>query len=207
MTRTSASLLLVCAIALLGSTISAQDPTTTTTPATPQCVIHTPQEDLKVGKPYKVTFDGCRGGGDVELRYGDVTNQEFEDSPACKKIEFEDNECTFTPYKAGEFSFSAKDDSGNETFSGRFKIVDDGSSQKTTTDSEGKTEGENPAQQQQQPQAVTESQSRPQAVAKSLSKPTEPKKMIVPAPDAKTESIRQATMRRRALYDMAVLAL
>ncbi|KAF9926109.1 hypothetical protein BGZ65_007415, partial [Modicella reniformis] len=111
MVHAPASLLLVCALAL--TTVSAQ------------CVIATPQDDMKVSHHYTVEFTGCTGEGKIDLRYGDVTNLETSDHPACEDVDFASGHCTFTPKKAGDYSFSAIDATGVETFTGRFSVVKD----------------------------------------------------------------------------------
>ncbi|KAK3815495.1 MAG: hypothetical protein J3Q66DRAFT_344923 [Benniella sp.] len=116
MTRTSAGLLLACTLALASiSAVSAQ---------TASCVIATPQQPLKIGEQYTITFTGCQGRGNIQQRFGDVMNQSASETPACVDVDFSLGYCTYTPQKAGSFSFSTIDGSGVETFTGRFPIND-----------------------------------------------------------------------------------
>ncbi|KAG0204223.1 hypothetical protein BGX33_008645 [Mortierella sp. NVP41] len=108
--------------------VMAQDPSAVTAPAPVPvpvgCVVATPQENLMKGKPYEVELQNCQGSGTVKLRYGDVQSLDTAPKPACANVEFQGAKtlCTFTPTKAGKFSFSTVDASGVETYSGPFLI-------------------------------------------------------------------------------------
>ncbi|KAI1303761.1 hypothetical protein EDD11_005300 [Mortierella claussenii] len=122
----AASTLLLAYAATLALTVSAQAPATAST----GCVIATPQEPLRVNHEYKIVLAGCKGYGDVELRYGSATDLDTANHNACTDINYESGTCTFTPKKTGTFSFSATDDSHVETFSGQFQVVKDGDNKK-----------------------------------------------------------------------------
>ncbi|KAG0015696.1 hypothetical protein BGZ80_009703 [Entomortierella chlamydospora] len=68
---------------------------------------------------------GCSGVAPVKLRYGDPKNLDTSKTPACEPTNLEAGSCTFIPTQAGPaYSFSATDVSGEETYSGPFKVED-----------------------------------------------------------------------------------
>ncbi|KAG0249632.1 hypothetical protein BG011_009063 [Mortierella polycephala] len=177
MIRATTTLLLVSALALLG-TSSAQVPAAVST-----CVIATPQMPLKEGKPYTVIFTGCQGTGNIELRSGSETNLEYGKRPACKGIDFASGSCTFIPNKSGQFSFSAIDASQQETFTGWFNVEKDKSKDKGKEKEKDKKNGSEDKKSKNQETKSTK-----------------------PA-NAKAEAARQVEAQKRALYDLAAFGL
>ncbi|KAF9406163.1 hypothetical protein BGZ94_003222 [Podila epigama] len=168
------SIFIACAIAMVASSVAAQDPI----PASTSCVIATPQSDLKQGKAYKVTFTGCQGTGNIQLRHGSPTNLDTESVPACANINFASGSCTFKPTKAGTYSMSAIDASNVETFTNVFNVKP----------------APKPAV------APSKKISSKEAAAKAETKPK------TPSSASKAESVRRANT-KRALYDIAAFAL
>ncbi|KAF9974667.1 hypothetical protein BGZ73_001890 [Actinomortierella ambigua] len=137
------------AAALLATVALAQVPV----PMSP-CVIHTPQEALKQGKTYEITYEGCTGSAPIYLRHGDPSNLDRDEKPACASTDLAAGSCRFTPQKGSNdmlYTFSTTDQSGIESFSGEFKITP----KKVTNSSKTKTKGKQPkaSAQKKNPQA------------------------------------------------------
>ncbi|KAF9173936.1 hypothetical protein BGX21_001900 [Mortierella sp. AD011] len=132
MIRISTALLALAVVmagqtALLAHADPVDAPALTSVPATTKCVIATPspEEKLRVGQPYTVKMTGCSGVAPVKLRYGDPKNLDTSKTPACEPTDLEAGSCTFIPTQTGPaYSFSATDASGEETYSGPFKVED-----------------------------------------------------------------------------------
>ncbi|KAF9351648.1 hypothetical protein BGX26_010379 [Mortierella sp. AD094] len=98
-------------------------PATATT--TSECTILTPQRPLLEGRAYEVHIKGCKGRGDVQLRYGSSSDLMTDQVPACRNVDFSTERCIFTPSRPGTgFAFSTVDTTKcQETFSAPFRVL------------------------------------------------------------------------------------
>ncbi|KAI8359659.1 hypothetical protein B0O80DRAFT_495171 [Mortierella sp. GBAus27b] len=125
MVHIPANLALATAIAFFGpSIVTVQGGLFSSAYPTAGCIIYTPSTALRQGQSYEVHFSGCRGRGNIQLRYGSPANLAMDRVPACANVDFSSGRCVFIPRKTGSgFSFSTTDIQGKETFSAPFSIL------------------------------------------------------------------------------------
>ncbi|KAF9318646.1 hypothetical protein BG003_010896 [Podila horticola] len=204
------SILIACAIAIVS--VSAQVPSTST------CVINTPQAQtdvLQVGKPYTVTFTGCKGvNKSVMLRYGKATNLETVHTPACAHVDLSTNSCTFTPTKAGNFAFSVEEEGATEpAYTAFFKIAPAPAAKavaaKSSEDTVATPADKGPATDAAKGPVPASPKGPAPVLAGKAPQPMvgkKPETKMVPSSTSKAEAVRKANT-KRALYDIAAFAL
>ncbi|KAG0336465.1 hypothetical protein BG000_006545 [Podila horticola] len=205
------SILIACAIAIVS--VSA-------------CVINTPQapkDVLQVGKPFTVTFSGCKGvNKSVLLRNGEAANLKTVHTPACAHVDLSTNSCTFTPTKAGNFAFSVEEEGATEpAYTAFFKIapapaakaVAAKSSEDTVTTPADKgpvtDAAKGPATDAAKGPVPASPKGPAPVLAGKAPQPMvgkKPETKMVPSSTSKAEAVRKANT-KRALYDIAAFAL
>ncbi|KAF9109008.1 hypothetical protein BGX27_008142 [Mortierella sp. AM989] len=164
--------------------------------STSGCTILTPQRPLLEGRRYEVHIKGCRGRGDVQLRYGSSSNLSTDEVPACSNVDFSTERCIFTPSRPGTgFSFSTIDNSkGQETFSAQFKVLPK-SAVPSTSDPAGPVTP-NQAGTPSTPKQETASVQNSDSAADTKEQP----KTVVPVDN----EVKPATaLKKRALYNLS----
>ncbi|KAF9273713.1 hypothetical protein BGZ68_001274 [Mortierella alpina] len=156
-----------------------QQPPAATAPAT-SCTIATPSGPLVKGQPYKIEFANCKGPGSILLRYGNEADLATDKVPACATMDLAAGSCMFTPSRAGPFTFSTTDASG-ESFSGDFTVVESSTSQPATA---------------QNAKVMTTKKAQPATMARKAQPATMARKAQKSAP----------ALMKRTLYDMAELS-
>ena len=125
MTRFTTSFLLLSVLALSKASLLVRaEEVSQVVSSSVTCVIHTPQQNIRVDHDFEITWANCKGQDKIiEVRSGKADSLDKKDNYACKVKDMEkEKSCFWTPDEEGHVSLSVVDDSKIETFTAQFVV-------------------------------------------------------------------------------------